>query len=446
MDLFISFLIIALLILLNAIFVAAEFAIIGVRPSRIEQLAQEGNRTAIGIREVVRTPAKQDRYIATAQLGITLASLGLGMYGEPVIAHLIEGPLHDWFGLEGAIVHTISFIIALSIMTYFHVVIGEMVPKSIALQDAERTVLVLATPMAFMQRLFSFAVTGLNQIGLWTLKLMRVPPPDKGSRLHTPDELELIVSESVQGGLLNQDEQTLIANIFDFADRRVGQVMTPRTRIEVIPVTISEEALLEQLTTSPHNRFPVYNKNIDDIIGILHLKDLVRQQVKQEAFNLRSILRHAPYAPESLHIERLLATFKRLHQHMAIVIDEYGGTAGIVTLEDLIEEVVGEVRDEFDTHEVEDIREIEPGHIIVQGSVLVDEIKEHGIDVGQHDYDVETIGGLVLAKLNRPPKKDDEVEFNHVTFHVEAVEGLAIERLAIRYPIQAQDDGKKGHH
>ncbi|HEX8681733.1 MAG TPA: CNNM domain-containing protein, partial [Ardenticatenaceae bacterium] len=169
MDILIPFLIILLLILLNGLFVAAEFAIIGVRPSRVEQLAQEGNRTAIAIRNTLREPGKQDRYIATAQLGITLASLGLGMYGEPAIAHLLEGPLHDWFGLEGAIVHTISFIVALTFMTYLHVVIGEMVPKSIALQAAERTVIVLATPMALMQRLFSVVITILNKIGLLVL-------------------------------------------------------------------------------------------------------------------------------------------------------------------------------------------------------------------------------------------------------------------------------------
>ena len=445
MDLLISFLIIGLLILLNGIFVAAEFAIIGVRPSRIEQLAQEGNGTAIGVREVVRSPSKQDRYIATAQLGITLASLGLGMYGEPVIAGLIESPLHDWFGLEGTIVHTISFIIALAIMTYFHVVIGEMVPKSIALQNAEGTVLFLARPMGFIQRIFSFAVTALNQIGLWTLQLLGVPPPEKGSRLHTPDELELIVSESFEGGMLDAEEQQLIANIFDFADRRVGQVMTPRTRIEAVPITINEEELLEQFTTSPHNRFPVYKDNIDNIVGVLHLKDLVRLQVSEgKPFDLPPMLRRAPHVPESLHVERLLARFKSLHQHMAIVIDEYGGTAGIVTLEDLIEEVVGEVRDEFDTDEVEAIRVIEPGYIIAQGTVLLDQITELGINVGLHDYDVETIGGLVLATLNRPPKKDDEVTLNNVSFHVEAVEGLAIERLAIRYEVEENEE--KGHH
>lgn len=433
MELLLSFFIIALLILLNGLFVAAEFGIIGVRPSRVEQLAQEGNRTAIGIRQIIRTPGKQDRYIATAQLGITLASLGLGMYGEPVIAHLIEVPLHDWFGLEGAIVHTISFIIALTIMTYLHVVLGEMVPKSIALQNAEGTVLMLATPMAIMQRIFSVGITLLNGIGLIVLKLLRVPPPEKGSRLHTPGELELIVSESFEGGLLDSGEQQLISNIFDFSDRRVGQVMTPRTRIEAVPTTISQEELFKKFIDLPHSRLPIYKDSLDNIVGIIHLKDFVRHQLTEdEPFDLLTMKRDVHVVPESLHVERLLVTLKKLRQHIAIVIDEYGGTAGLVTLEDVIEEVVGEVRDEFDMNEQEAVKVIEPGYLIAQGDALLDEIKEY-VDVGEHNYDVETIGGLVLAELNRPPKEGDKRVLNNATFHVEAVEGLAIKRLAIRY-------------
>ena len=433
MELLFSFFIIALLIFLNGLFVAAEFGIIGVRPSRVEQLAQEGNRTAIGIRKIIRSPGKQDRYIATAQLGITLASLGLGMYGEPVIAHQIEVPLHDWFGLEGAIVHTISFIIALTIMTYLHVVLGEMVPKSIAIQNAEGTVLVLATPMAIMQRIFSLGITVLNGIGLMVLKVLRVPPPEKGSRLHTPDELELIVSESFESGLLEPGEQLLISNIFDFSDRRVGQVMTPRTQIEAVPITISQEELLKRFIDLPHSRLPIYKDDLDNIIGVIHLKDFVRNQLTEdEPYDLLAMKREVHVVPESLHVERLLTTLKTLRQHLAIVIDEYGGTAGLVTLEDVIEEVVGEVRDEFDTNEQEAIKVIEPGYLIAQGNALLDEIKEY-VDVGEHDYDVETIAGLVLAELNRPPKEGDKIVLNNATFDVEAVEGLAIKRLAIRY-------------
>jgi CBS domain containing-hemolysin-like protein len=433
-ELLFSFLVIALLILLNGMFVAAEFSIIGVRPSRVEQLAKEGNRTAIGIRDIVQNRNQQERYIATSQLGITLASLGLGMYGEPVIAHLLEGPMHAWFGITDPVVlHTISFVVALAFMTYLHVVLGEMVPKTLALQSAERVVIALSVPMALMQRIFYPAVVTLNQIGLWVLQLLRVPPPASASRLHTPRELEMIVSESFEGGMLDAEEQQLIANIFDFADRRVNQVMTPRTRLEAVPITVDEASLLEQVTSSPHSRFPVYEKNIDNIVGVLHLKDLVRQQSHGEPFDLRKLIRRAPVVPESLYVETLLATLKKLRQHMAIVIDEYGGTAGVVTLEDVVEEVVGEVRDEFDEDETPPLTLVEPGHIVAQGSVPLDEIEEH-VELGEHDYDVETVAGLVLAVLSRAPVEGDTVTINDITFHVEAVEGLAIQRLSVHFP------------
>ncbi len=425
--------IIFILVLLNGVFVAAEFAIIGIRPTRVEQLAEGGNRTAIGLREVLRNPGKTDRYIATAQLGISLASLGLGMYGEPFLARLFEGPLVDWFGLEGDIVHTISFIVGLTVITYLHVVIGEMVPKSLALQNAERTVLVLAAPMALMQTAFSWAITLLNRMGLLVLRLIGVPPPSQGSRLHTPDELELIISESVISGVIEADEQELVENIFDFSERRAGQVMTPRVHIEAVPVTIGEDALLKKVLVSPHSRLPVYEGTLDAIIGVLHLKDLVHQQIERRPFNLRALVRKVPTVPESLYAEELLALLKQLRVHLAIVIDEYGGTAGIVTFEDLIEEVVGEVRDEFDTDEEDPITVVEPGYLSVLGTVVLDDLEQY-VDLGEYDHDVESIGGLVLAELNRLPEPGDSVTVNGVRFVVEKMDGLSIERVGVHSP------------
>lgn len=439
MDLLGSFLLIAFLILMNGVFVAAEFAIIGVRATRIEQLAESGHRTAIGLREIVRTPTKIDRYVATAQIGITLASLGLGMVGEPFIAGLIEQPLHDWFGLSGDIVHTISFLLALTLITYLHVVLGEMVPKSLALQNPERMVLLLAGPMAIIQRIFSVAVTALNQVGMWVLHLLRVPPPSQGSRLHTPDELELIVSESFVGGLLEEEEQQLVANIFDFSERRVSQVMTPRVHIDAVPVTVSETELLQKFFETNHSRIPVYEDTIDRIIGVVHIKDLVHQQVEGRPFDLSQLLHDVPAVPESMYAEALLSLFKRQHVHMAVVLDEYGGTAGIVTLEDLIEEVVGEVRDEFDVDEQPPLVLVNPGHLIVQGSVPLDDLREH-VDLGSIEHEVESVGGLVLAELNQPAKAGDEITINNIQFRVEEVDGLTVERVSIRFTPREEPD------
>lgn len=444
MELLVPTFIILLLIFLNGLFVAAEFSIIGIRPSRVEQLAAEGNGTAIRLREIVRNPGKADRFVATAQLGITLASLGLGMYGEPFMAHLLEPPLHNWFGLEGDIVHTISLIFGITVITYLHVVLGEMVPKSLALQNAERMVMILAEPMLLLQQIFSFAITGLNNIGLWVLKVLRVPPPSEGSRLHTPDELELIITESFASGFLEEEERELVENIFDFHDRRVGQIMTPRVHVEAVPVTISEDELVQKILEANYSRVPVYEGTLDNIIGILHIKDLIHQQIENQPFDLRAMLHKAPTVPESFYAESLLTTLKQQHIHMAIVLDEYGGTAGIVTLEDLIEEVVGEVHDEFDTDEEAPVTLVEPGHLIVQGTVPLDEIDEY-VDLGDHGHDVESVGGLVLAELNRPPVKGDSVTINNVAFLVEQVDGFSIEKVTIRYTPQADEEATSTH-
>lgn len=433
MPVLFSFIVIAILILINGLFVAAEFAIIGVRPTRVEQLAAGGNRAARWVQGIVDDRRKTDRYIATAQLGITLASLGLGMYAEPAIAHLIEEPLHDWFGLEGGIVHTIAFILALAVITYLHVVVGEMVPKSLALQNAEGTVLALATPMSLIGKLFSIPVTLLNRIGLWTLKLLRIPPPGEGSRLYSLDELELLVHESYAGGLLDDQEQELVTSILDFAEERVEQVMMPRPRITAVPVAIDEEELLRFISKTSYSRLPVYGTNIDDVIGILHLKDLVRQQLSDEPFELPSLLRPVSFVPETLPIKTLLAEFQRQRQQIAIVMDEHGGTLGLVTMEDILEEVVGEVRDEFDAEEEEPLTVVGPGHLIAQGTVQLEDVEKY-TSLGQHEHDVQTVGGLVWAELGCRPEVGDEVTIGDGTFRVEAMTGLTITRVSLIFP------------
>jgi CBS domain containing-hemolysin-like protein len=355
------------------------------------------------------------------------------MYGEPAITHLIEDPLHDWFGLSGAAVHTVSFVIALSLITYLHVVVGEMVPKSLALQKPVGTVLSLTRPMRFSGRIFSIPVTALNWIGLLVLRVLRIAPPTEGSRLYTADDLEHIITESSAGGVVEDFEQELAANIFDFSERRVGQVMTHRTSIMAIPVTASESYILQLVATARFSRVPVYRDNIDDIVGVLHIKDFVRQQLSEEPYDLRVLLREVLFVPETLPVGEPLAKFTAQHQHMAIVIDEHGGTLGLVTLEDLIEEVVGEVQDEFDTEEEPPITVVAPGHIVVQGTVLLEDINEYVV-ICEHGHDVHTVGGLVMAELGRRPARGDKIILGNVTLRVEAVERLAITRVSVHFP------------
>ncbi len=439
MNLFFSSLVIFGLILINGLFVAAEFAIIGVRPSRIEQLEGEGNRTAAWVHEVLSDRRKTDRYVATAQLGITLASLGLGMYGEPVVAHLIEDPLHR-LGIQESGIHAISFALALTLITYLHVVLGEMVPKSISLQNAERAVLFLAAPMGVVERIFSIPVSILNLIGLATLRLLRVPPPRADSHLYTFHELELVVSESHASGLVDDTQQELAANIFDFTERRAVQIMTPRPQIDAVPITIEEVALIDRFINSPHTRLPVYQGDIDHIVGVIHLRDLVRQQLSGRPFNLHELLHQVPFVPGSLHVEALLDRLKASHAQVAVVLDEHGGTLGMVSMEDLIEEVFGEVQDEFDVDEDRPLRLVGPGHLMVQGILPLADLEEY-VDIGQHEHDVQTIGGLVMAELGRLPVEGDVVEIGKAQIRVEEVRGLVIRQASVHFtPASAEDN------
>jgi CBS domain containing-hemolysin-like protein len=348
----------------------------------------------------------------------------------------VEPILHDTFHLEGEIVHTISFFFALGLITYFHVVVGEMVPKSLALQSAERVVFALSTPMFLMQTIFSWAITALNKIGVFVLWLMRVPPPQEGHRLHTPDELELIISDSVVGGLVEAEEHQLVTNIFDFADLHVRQIMVPRPRIEAVPVTIDKEALFQKIFTSAHTRLPVYESDLDHIIGIVHLKDLVHHHLDGTPFELRELVHEVPIVPEAMQADELLTLLKQRHIHMAIAIDEYGGTAGIVTLEDLLEEVVGEVRDEFDVNEYDPITVVDEGHLVVQGGTRLDELRDY-VDLSEVEQSqgIDTVGGLMVANLPLPPKQGGEVTINGVIFRAEQVNGLSVEQVTVHFNV-----------
>lgn len=442
--------VILFLVLINGFFVAAEFAMIGVRPTKIEQMAEEGNALARKLFPVINSRTEQDQYIATAQLGITLASLGLAMYGEPAIGHFVEPYLANWFGIgmEDPLVGTLGYIFALSLLTYLHIVIGEMVPKALALSDAAPVALFLIRPMSLVQTVMIWPVRVLNGIGNLLLRLLRIPPAQGHERVLSPEELELIVAESAEGGLLKEEEEEMIHNIFDFGDRRVEQVMTPRTKVQSIPYTVSREELLRLVTESRHSRFPVYEGDQDHIVGILHIKDLIRQTMKTKgAFDLRLILRSAPAVPEDHPVETLLAAFKRQKLHMAIVLDEFGGMAGIVTLEDLVEEIVGEVRDEFD-QEKEPYVEVAPGVIEVYGGYLVDALAEN-IYLGEEKDlpDVETVGGLVVTKLGRLPQVGDVVTYNdeQVRFTVLDVYRRAVSRVQIEYPTQTEKETAVSH-
>ena len=432
--------VILILVVINGFFVAAEFAIIGVRDTQMEQMADEGNSIAGNVLQILEIRPRLDHYIATAQLGITLASLGLAMYGEPAIGHFVEPYLESATGLSASGAATVSYIVALSLMTYLHVVIGEMVPKAMALSDPSSMALKLDPLMRLTGSMFNYPVRVLNAIGNLLLRLFRIPPAHGDERLMAPEELEMIVAESAEGGLIEGDEEEIIRNIFDFSERTVGQVMTPRRRVQFLDTQCSQDELISIVTSSRHSRFPVYETDPDHIVGILHLKDLVRFSLgPQGPFDLRLILRAAPEVPEDYRVDRLLAAFKKQRLHMAVVRDEFGGLAGVVTLEDLVEEVVGEVRDEFD-QEREPYVEVAPGVLEVAGDYLLDDLAEE-VYLGDEDDlpDVETVGGLIVSLLGRPPVNGDVATLRDIHFTVIDIDRLAVTRARVEFPATGTD-------
>lgn len=439
MDILTPIFIIILLIAVNALFVAAEFAIVASRKHKLEALGATG-ASADRVRELLANVRKQDRYVAVAQLGITMATIGLGMYGEPSIASWLYAPLERIPGVTYGLAHLIGTIIAISAMTYLHVVIGEMIPKAIALDKPERTAIAINRPMQAFEALFRPGVKVLDNIAGAFLKLMKIPPSGGHGRLHTTQELEMLVNESTLGGVLEAEQQELIENIFDFSEREVYQCMTPRTKVIGIKVDATPEEVTELMATSKHSRFPVYEGDLDHIVGILHIKDFIRQQTlsPNSHFRLRKLLRRAPRVPLYMSSENLLASFKRLKVHMAIVMDEYGGTDGIVTMEDLLEEIVGEVYDEHDIQEPDEVTSLPDGNLKVEGDFPLEDFDELHPGLLESEHAV-TIGGLIVEELGRPPEIGDTVELNGVILKVETVDGLAVTSALLTLPPPAID-------
>lgn len=425
---------ILLLIIVNGIFVAAEFGIAASPRARIAQLAEGGSLAAQRVLNILRQPQLLNRYISTAQVGITIASLGLGMYGEHAVAGWLVGPLEHlgWFGVATA--HTIATIIAVGVLTYLHVVVGEMVPKSLALQSPTGTAINLTPLMTIADRLFLPMTVTLNTVGNAILRLIGLET-NTTNRLISAAELEYIVEESTVGGLLDPAEQIYLVNVIDFSERTVGQVMTPRTRMTAIPVQATRAETLQMVYAKRHSRYPVFAEDRDHIVGVLHLKDLARHLHRTQtaaAFDLSTIMRPAYFVPETLSLEQMLEKFRKEHIQVAIAVDEFGGTAGIVTLEDLVEEIIGEIQDEFDV-EIEPFVEIGPQQLRVRGDLLLDELNQHFALTIEHD-EAETVGGLLMSELGHVAEVGESVVYEGVTFTVESMEGLAVRTALVTLP------------
>lgn len=433
--------VIAVLILINGLFVAAEFGIAAAPRTRIQQLAEEGMTAARHVLATLRTPRLLNRYISTAQVGITLASLGLGMYGEHAVAEWILHPLErvDW--LASAAAHTIATVVAVAILTYLHVVVGEMVPKSLALQHPGETAMRLNRTMTLFGRIFLPLTAVLNALGDWILRLVRLPPASAAERLASAAELAYIVEESSDRGLLEPSEQVYLENVFDFHERTVTQIMTPRNRLAAIPAGAGEQEVLETLSSRPHSRYPVYEGDRDQIVGILHAKDVAQRIVNfPDDFDLAACMRPVLFVPETLSLEAMLQRFRNEHVQVAIVVDEFGGTAGMLTLEDLAEEIIGEIQDEFD-EEIAPITRVTEHTVRVRGDLLIDELAQFFDLALEHD-EAETVGGLIMAELGRVPRAGDTVLYEGIDFTVESTDGMAVGIALVTAPA---NDGEGAH-
>ena len=433
MDIYFNLFLIAFLLFSNGFFVASEFAMVKVRKTRIEQLVNEGNFNAKLAMEALKD---LDKFIAAVQLGVTISSIGLGWVGEGTLARIIE-PMFVFLSGIGKTVatHTVSASIAFALITFFHVVIGELIPKSIALEYTEKTALIVARPMHFLTILFNPFIWLLNGFGNLVLKIMNIPHSHKGSLVHSTEELDMLVNASYDGGELNETEKDMLHNVFKFSDLTAKQVMIPRTDMVCIPIDTPLEELNKLASESQYTRYPVYEEDIDHITGFVHVKDLFSLSIKDEICPVAKIQRNILLVPETMTMDKLVLEFKKCKGQIAVVVDEFGGTSGLLTLEDVIEEIFGDVQDEFDEEEEaqEDILEIEPNRYIANAIMRLDEfaeffnLNENEID----DEDIDTIGGLVVKLLGRLAQVDDTVELDNITFIVKEVDGARITKLEI---------------
>ena len=419
-----------LLVLANGFFVAAEFAFVGVRRSRVEALAEAGHRSA---RRLLGVLDNMNAYLSAAQLGITLASLGLGYLGEPVVAHLIEGPLARVGIPEGGL-HVIAFVIAFGIITTLHIVIGEQAPKLLGLERAERVAMASALPMQIFYAVGRPFVFALDWTSARVVRLFGLHASTEHASIYTEEELRQIIDMSRKSGHLEEGEQQLINRVFDFADAEIREAMVPRTAVVGLPVTATLEEAEAAFCEHGYSRLPVYRERIDDIAGVLFMKDLMPclRTVNPERFDMVKMLHPPLFVPATARLNAVLAQMQKGRTHMAFVVDEHGGMEGIVTLEDLLEEIVGEIDDEYDEEVREQIDEQPDGTYVLDGMLAVRDANRRFNLRLPEEAGYTTLAGFLLAKAGRLLRQGEAVEHEGAHFTVEMVDRRRIRRVRFR--------------
>lgn len=424
------------LVLLNGFFVAAEFALVKVRASQLELRAQAGNKLA-GIAHGMI--GHLDAYLSATQLGITLASLLLGWVGEKVVATLVINLMID-LGFAGneAVAHSIAVPIAFALITVLHIVFGELAPKSLAIQRSEATALAVAIPLRAFHFIFKPFIWVLNGFSNMVLRMFGIKAMH-GTEVHTADELRLLFEQSKESGEIQDSQHELIENVFQFSDRMVKQIMVPRTQVCALEIDMPVEKIMERIFSEGYTRMPVYRESIDNIVGVLYVKDLLIKIRKNEPINLEELMRPPYFVPETKKINRLLQEFQRKRMHMSIVTDEFGGVAGIVTIEDIIEELVGEIQDEYD-EESAIVKKTSDFEFQLQGSAYISDVNDFLPYPLPEGEDYETVGGFVNFIFGHIPEKDETMVFDVYDVKVLEKSERKIDLVQLRVTEDKRDD------
>jgi putative hemolysin len=419
---------VAALILLNGFFVAAEYGLVTARRTKLRELDEGGDRRARSALKVVGDPP---RFIAAMQLGVTATSLAIGALGEPVLAKV----------LDPVLAAVASFVIAFFIITFLHVVVGELMPKGIALAHSERVALAVAAPVRAFFIVLHPVVWILQRATDLGLRLLRQEPPRGEVGALSEAELKILLERSTEEGEIEHEEREMLYKVFDFADKEVADVMVPRPQVVALSIDLPAEECLKAAMEAPYTRYPVYRGSLDEVVGILHIRDLFREANRLGGFehvDVETLLRPAHVVPETKDLAALLHDFRRTKEHMAVVVDEYGTMQGIVTLEDLLEEIVGEIEDEFDLPD-ESVERLTDGRVRIHGTFSIDDFNEDfGLQLSVEDY--HTVAGLVFGLLGRAPEPGDTVTVDGVNFKVVEVDGTRIERLEVEFVPMAPED------
>lgn len=415
-----------LLVLLNGFFVVAEFSLVKIRKTRLEELAHQGNGRA---KLALKVLSSFDTYLGATQLGITLASLALGWLGEPAVSSLLKPVLIEYFPGSEWMVTTISIALGFIIITFLHIVIGELVPKSMAIQRAESLAMACVWPLYIFHKLGYPIILLFNRTAKAILGMMGIEAATEADLTHSEEELRMIVSASHRGGVLNQMESELIDNVFDFADRLAREIMVPRQDMICLFSDDSFEENMKVVRETGHTRYPLCIEDKDHIIGMVHIRDLMDFDICPDGErDLTSIVREILVVPEGMSVAQLLQVMRRKRTHLAIVADEYGGTAGLVALEDVIEEIVGDIQDEHDVVEDIEIQRLADGSYEFDGRVLLDDVTEL-LNIRLDEHEEDTLGGYIFGMLGRRPETGDQVNIGDYSFAVLRVNGFRIVRV-----------------